>query len=496
MQCRRTVGLLLTAALAFLCVGCVGNGSPPGPSTAPLDAGNVNLIFVVSGDLDYHAAGDISPSTANLTNQGLQRSLLMAPFLQSSVLGMNNVSAIYALEPMTHQQTTNGYPDMAAAETIEQFALLNQITLSSNLVGGAFYTGNNFPIYASYALGSVPSGVAEPLSECPNCQGLDFNDLGGDNETLVTGIINDGVAGYYVFSAPWETTFTLMANINTFEHYNLNLPAGYGGPNFIYAISISPSGSAGLITYNSNVNPPNTYPVLPPPALVSAGCTTNVPASITVTGGVGGAVIPAGINTNETLYFVRHAEAHPQGYWSDNNYVAAGQWRALDLPNALQGKISPNQVWSGDISQFSIGTTTISGEDLWSGVAPALTVEPYAIANNLPYYLVSSFELATPSTTLAQQGQQISNFFFTGGKFSNQKVLVGWSYQQINPIVNALLSSYYPGNPLPSMSPTWLPADYDSVWTLTLDGSGNLTGDFTKCEGIDSAALPAAAPQF
>jgi len=89
------------------------------------------------------------------------------------------------------------------------------------------------------------------------------------------------------------------------------------------------------------VNPPSTYPVLPPPALVSTPCAPPTPASIQVTGGVNGAVVPAGANTNETLYIVRHAEAHPQGFWSDNNYVGAGQWRALDLPNALLGKNQP-----------------------------------------------------------------------------------------------------------------------------------------------------------
>jgi hypothetical protein len=210
-----------------------------------------------------------------------------------------------------------------------------------------------------------------------------------------------------------------------------------------------------------------------------------------VTVGSGGAVLPAGINTNETLYFVRHAVAHPQDDWSDNGYVGAGQWRALDLPNALLGKISPNQVWSGDISQFTQGTTTASGEDLWSGIAPALTVEPYAIANNLPYNLVSSFELSDPNWA-----QLISNFFFTGGRFSNQKVLVGWSYQQIQPTVQALVSSYYPNTTSPLTAPTWLDTDYDSLWTLTLDAHGNLTADFTQCEGINSGALPPTAPQF
>ena len=59
-------------------------------NAAPLSANNINLIFVVSEDLALdQASGDVNPSTANLTNQGLQRSLLMAPFLQQAVLGMN-----------------------------------------------------------------------------------------------------------------------------------------------------------------------------------------------------------------------------------------------------------------------------------------------------------------------------------------------------------------------------------------------------------------------
>ena len=99
---------------------------------APLSAANINLIFVVSGDLAYQAAGDVSPQTANLTDQGLNRSLLMAPYLQQNVLGAENVTGIYALEPMTHLQTASNYPDMAALETIQQFALLNHITISSD----------------------------------------------------------------------------------------------------------------------------------------------------------------------------------------------------------------------------------------------------------------------------------------------------------------------------------------------------------------------------
>ena len=121
---RISVLPLLLALLA----GCGGDGSDASPS-APLAADNVNLIFVVSPDLTYHAPGDIAPDTANLTNQGLQRSLRLASYLQQQVLGARNVSAIYALSPMTHLQTANNYPDLSPLATIQPFALLNQITL-------------------------------------------------------------------------------------------------------------------------------------------------------------------------------------------------------------------------------------------------------------------------------------------------------------------------------------------------------------------------------
>ena len=118
--------LFLILALMLL-AGCGGGSSPD--STAPLSAENLNLIFVVSPDLAYQTPGDINPDTANLTNQGLQRSLLMATYLKTQVMGEKNVNGIYALTPMTHLQTAKNYPDMTAIGFIQQLALLNQITL-------------------------------------------------------------------------------------------------------------------------------------------------------------------------------------------------------------------------------------------------------------------------------------------------------------------------------------------------------------------------------
>ena len=148
--------------------------------------------------------------------------------------------------------------------------------------------------------------------------------------------------GFYVFSAPWETISAMMVNIDKKLGYGLSLPAAYIGPNLVYAISITPSKSASLVTYDSNLNPPSTYPALPS-SVPATACTPQKPFSITTSAGVNDAKIPAGANTNETVYIIRHAEAHPTRGWDDGNYVAAGQWRALALPNAFTEKSTPQR---------------------------------------------------------------------------------------------------------------------------------------------------------
>lgn len=491
-------GSLVLMLTLTLLAGC---GSDSGPGTTALSADNVNLIFVVSPDLAYNTPGDIQSDTANLTSQGLNRSLQMASYLKQQVLGSKSVNGIYALSPMTHLQTVNNYPDMTAIGFIQQFALLNQITLRID-ANGTTYTGNNYPINVSYAEGGVPTGVATPTpplpgapSYCPGCTGLDFNNTNGDNDTLVTGIIDKKASGYYVFSAPWETIKALLTKINTRYGYNLNLPATYMGTNYVYAVSIQSSGKASLVTYNSKLNPPATYPVLPAP-VASAACTNKYQPyfSTVLTGGVNGITVPSGINTNSTIYIVRHAEAHPDpGFgFEDGNYVAAGQWRALSLANALRGKISPNAVYSIDPA----GVWYPNRDFTVSYVRPSLTALPYAIANNLPYYLAAGISLGSAfNPTDATVAQDTSNFFFTGGTFSHQTLLVAWESGHIKPFLNALMSSYGVGSD--KLLPTsWPSEDYDTIWTVILDAQGNLTVHNALCEGIDSPKLPATAPLF
>jgi hypothetical protein len=384
-------------------------------------------------------------------------------------------------------------------ETMQQFAMLNQISLSyqANAPVGA----NSYPVNVSYSSARLPDDVETPLINCPNvssggaysCQGLDFRDLNDANEVLVSGIVRENVPGFYVFAAPWETISRLMTRINQAENYGLAIPTQYAGANYIYAISIVASGATGLKTYNSSLDPPYSYPILPPGRIVHAPC---LPASsghtfhVTVNGGVGGAVVPAGINTNSTLYFVRHAEAHPTSWWEDGNYYGAGQWRALALPEALQGKIRPSIVYSIDPAQVTPGSSSRLG-NFYSYVRTNMTVLPYAIANNLPYRLATTFELAAQNPP--QTATDAANFFFFGGRFSSKAALVGWEHDHIPTTVNALLAAYHGSS---QTVPAWPDDDYDTVWTVKLDAHGNVSVDNLTCEGIDSSALPPTPPQF
>ena len=482
---RFFAGLCLTLVLL---AGCSGGGTPAAPPA--LSAENLNLIFVISPDLVYQAPGDVNPDTGNLSNQGLQRSLSMATYLKQQVLGGKNVNRIYALAPMSHLQTANHLPDMASIGAIQQFAMLNQIALTGiGGYGSPLTTANSYPLGTAYAAGPVPAGVAPPLVPCQGCQGLDFNNTGGSNDALISNILEFKVPGMYVFSAPWETTLALLAEANLKGGFKLSLPTAYPGPNTVYAIAITPAGSASLVTYDSHLNPPATYPALPA-AVPAAACNAQPAFSITVNDGVNGAKIPPGANTNETAYLIRHAEAHPAPGWDDGNFLAAGQWRALGLANALRGKINPSEVWSIDPAQVYPGSFISAGNSDFSYVRPSLTVEPYAIANNLPYYLVSDLEIFSPDSPKLTSAK-----FFSGGAFSNKTILLAWEHEHYPPTIAALLATYFPSNQVPKV-PDWPSGDYDTIWTVTLDAKGNLTVNNTLCEGIDSSKLPATAPKY
>jgi hypothetical protein len=455
------------------------------PLSSSLNPGSINLVFVVSEDPTHHAHGDINPTTANLTDRGLRRTLMMATYLRRQVLGGRNVDAIYVLEPMTHLQTAAKLPDLVAAESVEQFALLNQISLPVR--GGKVVSANSYPLNATYAAGATPKGVATPRPPCAACQGLDFADRNGDNEALVNSIIKAGGAGFYLFCAPWQIIRRMMAEINRAGHYHLAIPSRYSGPDKIYAIAIAPEATQ-LLVYRDSLRPAATYPGVPAPIPMSKSCLEQPAFKIRVDA-PDAASVP-GLNRDETVYLIRHAEAHPGRFFEDGNNVCAGQWRALALPAVLSGKISPDLVYSVDPAQ-TVGARKHGRP--WSYVRPALTVEPYAIANSLPFGLMSN-TLWNDCPTKTHFPCPSTDFFFKGGAFSHHRLLVAWEHNHIPAIVQNLIDAYYPNGRAPQV-PDWPPEDYDSIWTVRLDERGNLTVA-NGCEGIDSRALPVACPIF
>ncbi len=79
-----------------------------------------------------------------------------------------------------------------------------------------------------------------------------------------------------------------------------------------------------------------------------------------------------------------------------------------------------------------------------------------------------------------------------GGQFSNQRVLLAWSFQFIQPTILKLLTSYNAAQLAPP-SGVWPDNDYDTIWTVKLDAHGNLTVNNAMCEGINSADVAAHA---
>ena len=74
-------------------------------------------------------------------------------------------------------------------------------------------------------------------------------------------------------------------------------------------------------------------------------------------------------------------------------------------------------------------------------------------------------------------------------------MLLAWESSRIKPLINALLTSYGVSS-LPLLPTTWPSADYDTIWTVKLDATGNLTVNNALCEGIDSMKLPVTAPDY
>ncbi len=436
-------GLLMFGVALFASANLACAAAP-----APLDPGAINLIFV--------PPAEANPATGGLTPRGLNRALRLGPWLAH--LSGAAADGIYALAPATHPDGPAGdIPDMAPLATIEPFALLYDA-----------------PVAASTA------AVSAACAQTP-CQGIDYADKDGANEALAERILQDRRPGIFVFAAPPATLNRMMRRIGADEGWKLALkPFKAGEYDQLAAISLAPgAASATLREYRTNLAPSSAYPN---PGLRGGGACLEAPLAIS--SAARGLRPPAGVNRNETVYFIRHAEAHPTPLFENGNLVCQGEWRALGAGPSLVKKIGrrPDFVYASDPSQPLRARSGAAG---FSYVRPALTLAPFATEYGAPLRLASGVEW--------WNAQAVVKFLFfdaAGSRFDGKTVLAAWEHLTIGRIAGALLRDYGLD---PAALPRWNRDDYDTIWKVRLDDRGNL--EFSvDCEGIPSGSLPPSCP--
>lgn len=440
---RRWIGAALIALAGALWLA--GSGAARA-APAALDPDAINLIFVRAAETD--------PATGGLSPRGLQRALRLGPWLVH--LTGAAADGIFALAPTTRGVGPAGkLPDLAPLETIEPFALL-------------------------YAAPIAAATAAAAACAQPSCQGIDYRDQDGANEALVARILRARRPGNFVFAAPPETLDAIVRRMDAAAGWKLKpapfAAAAYGA---VAALSLKPGAAASFHVYRTAITPPAAYPNLH----LRGGGACLEPA-ITISSAAAGQRPPASVNRHETVYFIRHAEAHPTPLFENGNLVCQGEWRAIGAAPALLKKIGgrPDFLYASDPAQPVRGR---AGGPRFSYIRPALTLTPFAAANRLPLELTTAFDW--------WDGRAAERFFFFGGaasRFSGKTVLVAWEHATIGAIVRALLRDYGLGA---AALPRWNRNDYDTIWKVRLDDRGNLTFT-TDCEGIASGALPSACP--
>ena len=431
---------LCRPATIIFCITLVGcsSGNTTNTNTSPivpiLDQHAFNFIFVPSFES--------SPTTNNLSIQGLNHSLLFGQMLNN--ITANQVAAIYALDPFA--TIVDNLSDLKPLQSIENYALLNG------------------------------SGVNDILPSDPSTiENIILDVLQNSSYGVIT-------SGNYVFAMPTTLINTVLSDLSAYNNYALSFTFEPITNNHQYLIlSISDMANMAANTYTDGINASTTYPNV---RVASNSRCLESTVTISTSGNN-----PANITRNETVYFVRHVEAHPAenagGSFDNGNYVCQGQWRALASPAILFDKMGsklPDYIYSSDPSDFY-------WESLPTYIRPALTITPFAIKYNMPLNLIES------SMFSWDQPESLASYLFTGNKFNNRTVLVAWEHGNIKAAIHFLLQNIYNDPNAANQLPHWSDTDYDTLWKVEIDQNGTATFS-NSCEGIDSASLPMACPKL
>lgn len=419
---------------------CNSGNSNPTEATPTINSNAFNFIFVPSFESN--------PVTNNLSIQGLNHSLLFGQLLYQ--ITANKINAIYALDPFA--DTINSIPDFKPIQSIENYALLNGFGITAN------------------------------ISKDPTMV-----------ENLIATVFENGsygviLNGNYVFALPIPLINAILQDLSIYNNYALKFTYTPLTNNHQYLIlSILDMANISATTYNDGIIANNNYPDLNLTA--DAPC---IESSIVINTST---LPPLNINHDETVYFVRHVEAHPgedshdsHQFWGfdDGNYVCQGQWRALASSNILLDKLDgklPDYVYSSDPGEMYIESFP------FTYVRPALTISPFTIKYGIPLNLVAANNFTW------NQPESLATYFFTNNKFSNKTLLVAWEHGGIDKAVKFLFKGVYNDTSAEAQLPHWVSTDYDTIWKLELDGNGDAKFS-NSCEGIATVSLPMSCPKF
>ncbi len=394
-----------------------------------LNTNDWNFILVPSFD----AATEEGANT--LSVQGLNHSLSFGQVLDTLTAGKeSSIRQVYALN------TKADPDDLAPLQSVEPFAVLNNLSVLTSPLDMKNQGAWDGPAgFIGQVMGNEPKGIYV-MSGSPAVIGALAKAMGASTDTVPDG-----------------DDFMVAA-----------------GP----ALPLAVTG------YADGVNAEAAFPsvTLPPK---SSTCTDQPSVTFTIDP-------PEGLKpyTGQTVYMVRHVEAHPTPAFENGNYVCQGQWRALGSPDILldaMGGTAPDYVYAPDPADIINCNGAVC-----SYIRATLTVAPFAVKNGLPLTL-AEFGWNN-GTDLAEALFNTASPYFPRAD-SGEKILVGWEHAHIVVAVEYLVNTLYANPAAAAKLPDWPYYDYDSIWKLETDATGRLTFS-NSCEHIPSASLPSTCPAF
>lgn len=391
----------------------------------PLNANQWNFVLV--------PAFESGPQKSNnLSISGLNHALRFGQVLSSLTAGkQGQVRQVFAL-------TTPADGDsLTPLQTIEPYAVLNNLPVKAQkLSSGDASTYNSPGFFIQQILANQPRGI-------------------------------------YVM-AMQPAALREIVKVLIGSEPNLQGPSDY-------LVASGDAAPFGLGSYQDQIPKVADYPRIPLPP--RAACSQK-PVSLQ-------AKAPSGLRAyaSQTVYLVRHVEAHPGGSFENGNYVCQGQWRALGATDILLEKMRkrrPDFIFTSDpVNIIDCGAAC-------SYIRPSLTIAPFAIQHGLPLIL-APFQWEDAADLAEALFNRESPYFKRPTRESS--ILVAWEHDHIEQAVRYLLATIYKNPTAAAQTPAWSYEDYDTIWELSTNKDGDLTFRNT-CEGIPTAALPSTCPAF